>query len=104
MFHPNLRNPIGNTSLIYISRNDVIHLHRSEDPVFSATEEIPVPELNITVYVPNWERRLAALSCVESLQYCNDFGRGRECSAWVGVLKGDNNETGVEGFYNSCRR
>lgn len=104
VLHPNLQTPIGNTSVIYISRNNVTHLYRSEDPVFSATHEIHVPLANINVYVPNWERRLSALACVESLQLCNDFGRGRECSAWVGVLKGENNETGVEEFYNSCTR
>ena len=54
--------------------------------------------------MPSWERRLGAIACVEHLQLCNDFDGGRECSSWVGVLKGENNEISFEGFYNRCSK
>lgn len=102
--HPNLRITPGNTSIIYISRNNLIHLHKSEDPVFSATEEVQIFPLNMTGYVPKWERRLAAVACVERLQVCTDFGGRRECSPWTGVLRGERGEMGLGNFYNQSSK
>jgi hypothetical protein len=100
--HPNLQKTIGNVSVIYISRNDLIHLYPSNDPVFSATEPLQLPPLNMIGYWPKWEQRLSALACVESIQFCNDFGHGEECSPWTGVMRGEHNETGLEEFYKQC--
>ena len=100
--HPSLQTDVGNISIIYISRNQLIHLHRTEDPIFSATEEMSVPVDNTTMtgYVPKWGGRLAAIACVDKLQLCNDFGKGRECSEWTGVVRREDSKTGLESFYN----
>jgi hypothetical protein len=99
--HPNLQTPIGNISIIYISRNNLVHLFRTTDPIFVATEEIPIPPLNITGYIPKWEERLRAIACIEKLQLCNDFERGRKCSPWIGVVKGEGGRIGSKEFYDN---
>src|SRR5436189_1097965 len=93
--HPNLQVTTGNTSIIYISRNNLIHFLPSKDPIFSASEKVPIPLLNVTGYVPKWETRLRALACVERLQICTDLEEERVCSPWTGVLRGEDGKTGL---------
>lgn len=95
--HPNLRTTTGNISIIYVSRNNIPHIYKATDPIFSATEEVLLPPLNMTGYVPKLEQRLGALACVERLQICN--GHGRVCSPWTGVLRGQDPEIVLGDFY-----
>jgi hypothetical protein len=50
-------------------------------------------------YVPKWEQRLGAIGCVDKLQLCRARPK-EECSPWVGVVRGDQERTGLEDFYN----
>jgi hypothetical protein len=56
----------------------------------------------VTGYLPKPEERLTALACIGTIQLCNDFGKGEECSPWTGVVRGENNETGLEEFFKRC--
>ena len=96
--HPNLQADVGNVSLIYISRKNLVHLYESHDPVFRATENIPLPGFSEGGYVPAWQDRVTVIGCVEKIQLCASFHRTTECSPWVGVVRGDNNVTGLETF------
>jgi hypothetical protein len=96
--HSNLQSAVGNVSVIYISRNNLVHTHRTEQPIFGATKKVSVL-LALSAYVPNDEERVGALACVERQQLCREKGHG-ECSPWVGVVPGVNGETGVEDFYD----
>lgn len=98
LVHPNLQVAVGNVSVIYISRNNLIHLHRTEQPLFAATQNVTIL-LGLSAFVPKPEEQVGALGCVEKLQLCRDGGRG-ECSPWAGTIPGLNGETGIEDFYN----
>tara|TARA_R110002060_G_scaffold5534_4_gene8527 strand:- start:73 stop:606 length:534 start_codon:yes stop_codon:yes gene_type:complete len=100
--HPNLQADVGNVSLIYISRKNLVHLYESHDPVFRATENIPLPGFSEGGYVPAWQDRVTVIGCVERLQLCASFHGITECSPWVGVVSGDNNVTGLDTFLNKC--
>jgi hypothetical protein len=97
--HPNLQSVVGNVSVIYISRNKLIHTHRTSQPLFAATEEVQAL-IALSAYIPTDEERLGALACVEKCQFCRDKDGG-ECSPWIGMVPGVNGETGVEQFYNN---
>ena len=98
--HPNLwpgEDAVGNVSVVYISRGHITHLFRSNDPIFKATEEVPLPKLSVG-YVSNWEDRVSAIACVEKLQLCVGKKKAKTCSPWTGVVRGENGETGSEEF------
>lgn len=100
--HPNFQVPVGNVSLIYFSRRNLGHLYETHDPLFRATEKIPLPGFSEGGFVPAWKDRVTALGCVEKLQLCATFDGSTECSPWVGVVRGENNVTGLGDFLDKC--
>ncbi|KAH6684803.1 hypothetical protein B0J14DRAFT_664807 [Halenospora varia] len=99
--HPNLQPKVGNVSIVYINRNNLVHLYPTSQPVFSATENITLFG-GYTAYTPSWEHRLGAIGCVETLQMCRQNAKSdqKECSNWVGVVRGEDNWTGLDDFYD----
>jgi hypothetical protein len=86
---------VGNVSIVFISRNDLPHLHRTEDDVFRANdpkELIP----GFPVFVPKWEDRLSAIGCVEKQIICTNDA----CSEDAGVLRREDGLIGIEDFLN----
>jgi len=77
-----------------------MHLFPSNDPIFKAGEEVPLPIVSVG-YVPNWEDRVGAIACVEKLQLCTRTKKTKKCSPWTGVVRGANGETGIEEFYET---
>lgn len=96
--YPNLQPEVGNVSIVYISRNNLKHLHWTDQPIFSATEGAELIPVYFG-YTPKWEKRLGAIGCVEKLQMCRQKPK-EECSPWTGVVKGGNGWTGIEDFFN----
>jgi hypothetical protein len=98
--HPNLQVEVGNVSVIYVSRNSIVHLYQTDQPIFSATEEVALfPDS--PGFISKYEERLGVIACVERLQLCRNDGH-RECSLWTGPVRGVNGETGIEDFYSHC--
>ncbi|KAG4430040.1 hypothetical protein IFR05_014479 [Cadophora sp. M221] len=100
--HPNFQVDVGNVSLVYLSRRNLVHLYETHDPFFQATEEVPLPGFEKGGYVPAWKDRVTAIGCVEKLQLCASFNGVTECSPWVGVVRGEDNTTGLEAFLEKC--
>lgn len=100
--HPNFQVKVGNVSLVYLSRRELVHLYETHDPFFRATEKIPLPGFEEGGYVPAWKDRVTAIGCVEKLQLCATFNGIVECSPWVGVVRGESNTTGLEPFVEKC--
>ncbi|PVH84014.1 hypothetical protein DL98DRAFT_91875 [Cadophora sp. DSE1049] len=100
--HPNFQVEVGNVSLIYFARRNLVHLYETLDPIFRATEKIPLPGFREGGYVPAWRDRVTAIGCVEKLQLCATFDGTTECSPWVGVVRGENNMTGLGSFLDKC--
>ncbi|KAH7327038.1 hypothetical protein BKA65DRAFT_61505 [Rhexocercosporidium sp. MPI-PUGE-AT-0058] len=100
--HPNFQVDVGNVSLVYLSRRDLVHLYETHDPIFRATEKVPLLGFEEGGYVPAWKDRVTAIGCAEKLQLCASFKGVTECSPWVGVVRGDENSTGLETFLEKC--